>query len=469
MTIKEVEACTGMSRANIRFYENEGLVSPSRRENGYRDYSPKEVETLKKIRLLRELSLPLDSIRAAKTGAETLSALLAGQQKCLEKQTAELGSAQTVCARMCADGVNWSTLDPAPYLQALEGQNLPLQDVPSPVKAPLRRFLARVFDSLLYLALWRFFLWSCTGADLLSPSLLKFAGDILAVLGLTLLLEPLFLVLFCTTPGKALLGLSVLAPEETRLCWKTAFLRTFWVLLRGMGLGLPVVRLVCLFKSWRACRLGHTLFWENRTRLNLRRVSVGRYFAAAVLAPAMAFLIVLLSLEQAVPDHYGELTVAQFAQNYNGLARLFRFPESMLLDENGLRMGTAEPVLLFAGSQPVDYQYETENGLLKEVSFTVRYEGQKTVDSALSERVLAVDAFVWPRRMDAPKNQSHSITGRLKNQPFENWSLEANGVRITNQAELVNAQPQPGNGLVRLEGADARFILTFTMQVIKTD
>ena len=40
MHIKDVEQRTGLSRANIRYYEQEGLVHPARRKNGYRDYSP---------------------------------------------------------------------------------------------------------------------------------------------------------------------------------------------------------------------------------------------------------------------------------------------------------------------------------------------------------------------------------------------------------------------------------------------
>ena len=40
MTIKDVEERTGLSRSNIRFYEKEKLIEPSRNEsNGYRDYS----------------------------------------------------------------------------------------------------------------------------------------------------------------------------------------------------------------------------------------------------------------------------------------------------------------------------------------------------------------------------------------------------------------------------------------------
>ena len=36
MTIKELEERTGMTRANIRYYEQEGLLAPARKENGYR-------------------------------------------------------------------------------------------------------------------------------------------------------------------------------------------------------------------------------------------------------------------------------------------------------------------------------------------------------------------------------------------------------------------------------------------------
>ena len=46
MTIAELEARSGMTRANIRFYEAEGFIRPERRENGYRDYSEAELEQL---------------------------------------------------------------------------------------------------------------------------------------------------------------------------------------------------------------------------------------------------------------------------------------------------------------------------------------------------------------------------------------------------------------------------------------
>ena len=44
MTIKEIEAATGLPRANIRYYESEGFLHPERGSNGYRDFSQNDVD-----------------------------------------------------------------------------------------------------------------------------------------------------------------------------------------------------------------------------------------------------------------------------------------------------------------------------------------------------------------------------------------------------------------------------------------
>ena len=51
MTIREIEARTGLPRANVRYYESEGLIRPTRGENGYRNYSEEDCQTLLKIKL----------------------------------------------------------------------------------------------------------------------------------------------------------------------------------------------------------------------------------------------------------------------------------------------------------------------------------------------------------------------------------------------------------------------------------
>ena len=46
MHIKDIETRTGLSRANIRYYEQEGLVHPVRARNGYRDYSQEDLDAV---------------------------------------------------------------------------------------------------------------------------------------------------------------------------------------------------------------------------------------------------------------------------------------------------------------------------------------------------------------------------------------------------------------------------------------
>ena len=68
MTIKDMELQTGLARANIRYYEAEGLITPERAENGYRDYSQEDAETLLRVKLLRALGLTVGQIKAVVRG-----------------------------------------------------------------------------------------------------------------------------------------------------------------------------------------------------------------------------------------------------------------------------------------------------------------------------------------------------------------------------------------------------------------
>ena len=43
MKIKQVEELVGITRKNIRFYEEQGLLNVARAENGYREYHQADV------------------------------------------------------------------------------------------------------------------------------------------------------------------------------------------------------------------------------------------------------------------------------------------------------------------------------------------------------------------------------------------------------------------------------------------
>lgn len=59
MIINEAEQLLGVTKANIRFYEKEGLLTPSRNESSYREYSEADIRQLKQIVILRKLGIPV--------------------------------------------------------------------------------------------------------------------------------------------------------------------------------------------------------------------------------------------------------------------------------------------------------------------------------------------------------------------------------------------------------------------------
>lgn len=63
MKRNEVEKITGLTRKAILYYEDKGLIRPSKGENNYRSYSQEDVDRLLKISIYRKLGLSLLEIK----------------------------------------------------------------------------------------------------------------------------------------------------------------------------------------------------------------------------------------------------------------------------------------------------------------------------------------------------------------------------------------------------------------------
>ena len=101
MNIKQAETLSGVSRQNIRFYEREGLITPDRNpENDYREYHEGHIETLKQIRALRMVDMPLDSIRQLLRGSCTMQEAASSQEKALAAKAEELQIAIRFCREL---------------------------------------------------------------------------------------------------------------------------------------------------------------------------------------------------------------------------------------------------------------------------------------------------------------------------------------------------------------------------------
>ncbi|MFT8390905.1 MAG: MerR family transcriptional regulator [Sporolactobacillus sp.] len=122
MTIKELEEQTRLSRANIRFYEKEGLISPERQANNYRDYQPRDVRILNRIIVLRKLGLSVSDIKKIFGGTLDLAAAIQSQEEQLNRQMDALRGAIDLCAQMIEEKVNLQHFDERRYLEQITSE-----------------------------------------------------------------------------------------------------------------------------------------------------------------------------------------------------------------------------------------------------------------------------------------------------------------------------------------------------------
>ena len=111
MKVNELEKTLNISRANIRFYEKEGLLNPVRKENNYRDYSEEEVTILKKIVIYRKLGISIGDIKSIFGGASSLEAAIRKNVDSINKEISELTVAASFCDKILQNAVTNESFD----------------------------------------------------------------------------------------------------------------------------------------------------------------------------------------------------------------------------------------------------------------------------------------------------------------------------------------------------------------------
>lgn len=104
MKISEVKCLTGLTKKALNYYEENGLIKPSvLEENGYRNYSDKDVEVLTQIATLRRFGLSVKEIKEALKSPEALLNVMAEYTKKLTKQINEMEKCKTVLSSCVND------------------------------------------------------------------------------------------------------------------------------------------------------------------------------------------------------------------------------------------------------------------------------------------------------------------------------------------------------------------------------
>ncbi|MGM9538124.1 MAG: MerR family transcriptional regulator [Candidatus Onthomonas sp.] len=481
MTIKEIETRSGMTRANIRFYEAEGLLSPLREANGYRNYSEADLELLLRIRLLRTLGLSLEEIKSLSQGEEELTAALDKRLVQLNREQAERARAEAVCRSMREDNVRFETLDARRYLDAYasgpeqarsDGGALAADQLPR-VRSPWRRFFARSFDLLLCGALWNAVLGLGLNINVLNRAAVWQIVDGVVELVLLLLLEPLLLTLWGTTPGKWIVGLRVADQNDRHLSYPAAFTRTCWVLWKGLGFQIIVYDLIRLWKSYKACQAGETLEWEYESDsvLTLRDE---RPWRSAAMAAAFVLVIgiqVLTAQMAGMPRNRGEITVAEFCENYNRLAEYYEVENGSYLSSEGSWLAEEQESGVFVihlGGElaPPEYRFTEENGVMTGMAFTVTLDNSDVwVSGYQNEMTLSVLSFVGAQAGSLPLDgELEALIRQISDYPFEDFQEILYGVTVTCAVDYSGYFDTGEGTLIPDEDAETVYRFHFSME-----
>lgn len=483
MTIKELEARTGMERANIRFYEKEGLLSPRRLDNGYRDYSEEDADLLLRIKLLRSLHLPLDEIREVKEGKATLAAILDRQQQRLSSEEKEVALAGKVCREIRQEGTPFERLDAEKYLRQIAGSGLPTE--PAPAKpsyfseperkdalpyafTPFRRFFARSLDLGIYGLLFNLILSRFVPVRILAGSFWLTLLSSYVSYGVMLLVEPLLLHYFGCTPGKWLWGLRVEGPEG-KLSLREAKERTMEMFGRGMGWGIPVYSLWREFVCIRRCLENEIQTWDNgiyysvdERKTGLR--AVGYLAANGVGVGALAFVMLM----QLLPPNRGALTPAEYAENYNYYVGYFELSgQSFQLDENGQYAPLPDPpgtyTIYLSETVAPEYTYQLENGNIRFIQMEMSSDASP-ISSGANDIMLSVLAYA------GAECKITDIFGLLRSidaintNALTSYSMDIPGGSAVWTVDSKGYTGAPGVGLFADEGTEHYFNQVLTIE-----
>ena len=189
LKINEVEALVGITNKNIRFYEEKGLLSPSRNsENGYRDYGEAEVSVLQRIKLMRKLGVPIDEIRRMQEGTQTVGDGMRRHLVTLERELRNLEESVRLCELLKERTEPLGELDAGGVLAEMKKleqsgttfQNKQKQDVRIRYIAPVTISAVAV---LLLGAMMGLFIWGALSEPNTAPPLFLVV-IIMAILGL---------------------------------------------------------------------------------------------------------------------------------------------------------------------------------------------------------------------------------------------------------------------------------------------
>lgn len=111
LKIKELENLLSISRSNVRFYEKQGLFSPERKDNNYREYTNQDIEVLKKIIILRKMGFTVEEIKLIQNNDLSFAEAIANAQRRIEDEIEQLNGSLKLIKQVAQENLSYDGID----------------------------------------------------------------------------------------------------------------------------------------------------------------------------------------------------------------------------------------------------------------------------------------------------------------------------------------------------------------------
>ena len=327
------------------------------------------------------------------------------------------------------------------------------------VAHPWLRFFARMLDLNLTLVLWKAFsalLLHYNSSNVFLGSLY----DSYIAFFLLLMMEPLLLSTWGTTPGKKLFGLVIRDTSGNKLTYKKALARTWGVFGAGYGYNIPIYSLVRLYQSYKQCSIAEPLSWEEDTSYSIKNTKYYRRIIYASIFLLLIGIAYIIGLQAVMPIHRGELTSAQYAENCNTYMKFIGYGTFMKLDDTGNWVDKNPNLLTYSELPP--HKIIVKDGKVIGIELEVEIKDGDLVSSYQNQQWIAIMGFVAAQREMNCFRISASDLVKAVQKPFENYTEYEAGIRVKNEIEYTDYSMS--EGLLFPTGENPYFHMRFTLE-----
>ncbi len=152
MSIHEVCSIVGLTRKSVRYYESVGLLNPRRNtDNDYRIYNEEDIKTLKIIKFLRELDVPIDDLKRIKKKELSLQDCLKDRINKIEREEENYLKIKNMCFEIIKENASIENINISKYFSNMNILNKKGFTMRNTKTSKTKKIIAAILVSLLFI------------------------------------------------------------------------------------------------------------------------------------------------------------------------------------------------------------------------------------------------------------------------------------------------------------------------------